>query len=417
MLGSLLILLAMPLLDTSRIRGSQFRPLMRLAFWAFVTDFFLLMYLGSQHAEEPYITVGAIATAFYFGWFVVVVPVVGIIENTLSDIATDPEVRAASSHNPLSALRVFSNSRRAYSTSSRLPQTNPLVECRLAIQLAIQNFANTNSPGTSLEFQQVANGFFQAEGSVTAVFRGLLGLQLYPVMSMVQLYSPESVTFFVRLYYALGCVGHLNVHLNDSNKPMITYRLVGWNQFFNVFRPYFTMLFGLKYLAILKLVRIHEIVQLVARSDQAVLLLNVLRLELVELVYSLSPVSASRRLHSLIEKLLANNIPNVIPTVPFSVPENTYIPTFLWILGFFLGDGSLFISLKWVKATSMIRYVPTLSIFQKALPSNVHLINIISSVLTAMGIKNRLESYTSLVAGRTSTISVLINTLEQCWVH
>ena len=88
MLGSLLILLAMPVLDTSRVRGSQFRPLMRFAFWAFVTDFFLLMYLGSQHAEEPYITVGAIATAFYFGWFVIVVPVIGIVENTLMDIAT-----------------------------------------------------------------------------------------------------------------------------------------------------------------------------------------------------------------------------------------------------------------------------------------------------------------------------------------
>lgn len=62
---------------------------MRLAFWVFVTDFFLLMYLGSQHAEEPYITVGAFATAFYFGWFVVIVPLVGIVENTLADISTD----------------------------------------------------------------------------------------------------------------------------------------------------------------------------------------------------------------------------------------------------------------------------------------------------------------------------------------
>nr|UHB41882.1 apocytochrome b [Apiotrichum gracile] len=89
MLASLLILLAMPILDTARVRGSQFRPLMRFAFWVFVTDFFYLMYLGSQHAEEPYVTLGAIATAVYFGWFVVVVPVVGVIENTLMDIATD----------------------------------------------------------------------------------------------------------------------------------------------------------------------------------------------------------------------------------------------------------------------------------------------------------------------------------------
>jgi ubiquinol-cytochrome c reductase cytochrome b subunit len=47
------------------------------------------MYLGSQHREEPYITIGAIATVVYFGWFLVLVPVVGIIENTLMDIATD----------------------------------------------------------------------------------------------------------------------------------------------------------------------------------------------------------------------------------------------------------------------------------------------------------------------------------------
>lgn len=88
MLGSLLILLAMPILDTSRTRSGQFRPVMKFAFGVLVIDFFLLMYLGSQHAEEPYITIGAIATALYFGWFIVIVPVVGIIENTLMDVAT-----------------------------------------------------------------------------------------------------------------------------------------------------------------------------------------------------------------------------------------------------------------------------------------------------------------------------------------
>jgi ubiquinol-cytochrome c reductase cytochrome b subunit len=49
MLGSLLILLAMPVLDTSRVRGGQFRPLWRIAFWFLATDLVLLGYLGSQH--------------------------------------------------------------------------------------------------------------------------------------------------------------------------------------------------------------------------------------------------------------------------------------------------------------------------------------------------------------------------------
>lgn len=87
MLASLLILLAMPILDTARVRGSQFRPLMRFAFWVFVTNFFYLMYLGSQHAEEPFVTRGAIRTALYFGWFLILVPIVGVIENTLIDMS------------------------------------------------------------------------------------------------------------------------------------------------------------------------------------------------------------------------------------------------------------------------------------------------------------------------------------------
>jgi len=87
MFMSLLILLGMPILDTSRIRGSQFRPLMRFSFWTFVACFFILMFIGSQHVESPYVEIGAAATAYYFAWFLVVVPAIGIIENTLMDIA------------------------------------------------------------------------------------------------------------------------------------------------------------------------------------------------------------------------------------------------------------------------------------------------------------------------------------------
>ena len=88
MFMALLILLAMPLLDTSRIRGAQFRPLMRFAFWVFVANFIMLMYLGACHVEDPFITVGQVCTALYFMWFVVIVPVIGIVENTLLDLAT-----------------------------------------------------------------------------------------------------------------------------------------------------------------------------------------------------------------------------------------------------------------------------------------------------------------------------------------
>lgn len=89
MFGSLLILLVLPLTDLSRIRGSTFRPMMKFAFWLFVVDFFILIWIGSQHPETPYVEVGQVATAFYFSWFLLLLPFIGVIENTLLDIATD----------------------------------------------------------------------------------------------------------------------------------------------------------------------------------------------------------------------------------------------------------------------------------------------------------------------------------------
>jgi quinol-cytochrome oxidoreductase complex cytochrome b subunit len=89
MFASLLILLILPLTDLSRVRGSTFRPTMKFAFWLLVVDFLILMWIGSQHPEEPYVTIGQIATGFYFAWFLILVPFIGLVENTLFDIATD----------------------------------------------------------------------------------------------------------------------------------------------------------------------------------------------------------------------------------------------------------------------------------------------------------------------------------------
>ena len=87
MFASLLILLAMPVLDTSRIRGSQFRPIMRFMFWVFSANFLILMWIGSQHPESPFLEIGQFATFLYFAWFLFIVPLTGIIENTLMDLS------------------------------------------------------------------------------------------------------------------------------------------------------------------------------------------------------------------------------------------------------------------------------------------------------------------------------------------
>ena len=55
----------------------------------FVVDFVILTWIGSQHPTTPYVEIGQIATAFYFAWFLLIVPVIGLFENTTMDIALD----------------------------------------------------------------------------------------------------------------------------------------------------------------------------------------------------------------------------------------------------------------------------------------------------------------------------------------
>lgn len=86
MIASILILLIIPLVDLSRLRGLQFRPLGKLAFWLFLGNFLFLMFIGSVHVEEPYITLGQYATIFYFSYFLILVPLLGVLENTLADL-------------------------------------------------------------------------------------------------------------------------------------------------------------------------------------------------------------------------------------------------------------------------------------------------------------------------------------------
>jgi ubiquinol-cytochrome c reductase cytochrome b subunit len=89
MFGSLLILLILPITDLSRIRGSQFRPLMKIAYFSFIVNFFILLWIGAMHPETPYLEIGQCATAFYFIWFLILVPLISLTENTLMDIAIE----------------------------------------------------------------------------------------------------------------------------------------------------------------------------------------------------------------------------------------------------------------------------------------------------------------------------------------
>jgi ubiquinol-cytochrome c reductase cytochrome b subunit len=81
--GAIVLWLFVPALNTSRVRSTSFRPLYKLAYWFLAADFLLLGWIGQEVVYPPFILIGQLGTAFYFIYFLVLIPVIGIIETRL----------------------------------------------------------------------------------------------------------------------------------------------------------------------------------------------------------------------------------------------------------------------------------------------------------------------------------------------
>jgi ubiquinol-cytochrome c reductase cytochrome b/c1 subunit len=83
MLSAILILAALPWLDTSKIRSAVFRPLYKQFYWILVADVIILGYVGAMPAEGLYLLVARVATAYYFIHFLIILPILGLKEKTM----------------------------------------------------------------------------------------------------------------------------------------------------------------------------------------------------------------------------------------------------------------------------------------------------------------------------------------------
>jgi quinol-cytochrome oxidoreductase complex cytochrome b subunit len=72
----------MPWLDTSKVRSARYRPLCRQFFWIYIASVVGLGYLGSQPPEGIYVIAARILTIYYFGFFIIVLPLLGMFEKT-----------------------------------------------------------------------------------------------------------------------------------------------------------------------------------------------------------------------------------------------------------------------------------------------------------------------------------------------
>ena len=88
MFGAIAVMALAPWLDTSSVRSARYRPQLKLWFWILVADFFFLMWLGAMPAEEPYATLSLIGSAYWFGYFLVILPLLGVLEKPNAQPAT-----------------------------------------------------------------------------------------------------------------------------------------------------------------------------------------------------------------------------------------------------------------------------------------------------------------------------------------
>lgn len=80
---AILVLLVLPFTHTSYLRSHKWRPIAKLLYWLLVADFIVLTWIGACAPENPWVWIGQLASVLYFSYFLVITPLVGILENKL----------------------------------------------------------------------------------------------------------------------------------------------------------------------------------------------------------------------------------------------------------------------------------------------------------------------------------------------
>jgi quinol-cytochrome oxidoreductase complex cytochrome b subunit len=82
MFGAIAVLFVLPWLDRSPVRSGRFRPVFKIFFWLLLADCVLLGWLGAKPAEGIYVILSRLATAWYFFHFLIVLPMLSLVEKT-----------------------------------------------------------------------------------------------------------------------------------------------------------------------------------------------------------------------------------------------------------------------------------------------------------------------------------------------
>jgi ubiquinol-cytochrome c reductase cytochrome b subunit len=91
MFGAIAVMALAPWLDTSKVRSGRYRPMFKWWFALLVVDFIVLMWVGAQSTEFPFDWISLIASTYWFAYFLIILPLLGLIEKPLPQPSTIEE--------------------------------------------------------------------------------------------------------------------------------------------------------------------------------------------------------------------------------------------------------------------------------------------------------------------------------------
>ena len=88
MFGSIFVMVLVPWLDTSSVRSGKYRPMFKWWFTLLCIDFVVLTWAGAMPAEGIYTWISLIGATYWFAYFLILLPLLGVIEKPQAQPAT-----------------------------------------------------------------------------------------------------------------------------------------------------------------------------------------------------------------------------------------------------------------------------------------------------------------------------------------
>ncbi|MEO9634968.1 MAG: cytochrome b/b6 [Parasphingorhabdus sp.] len=102
MFSAILVWFFLPWLDKSPVRSGKFRPKFKIFFGILIVDILILGYCGGAPAEEPFVMISQLASAYYFAYFLIILPLLSRLEkpeplpNSITESVTGKPLNTAS---------------------------------------------------------------------------------------------------------------------------------------------------------------------------------------------------------------------------------------------------------------------------------------------------------------------------------